>query len=489
MHTRALRDAPRWIFLATLIYAPWAYGCTTEATIIGLNWFLGTALALWAVDRAVLIFTEKTGLSGSRSGRSPVLAVPLLLVITCAVLLGIGWWMVLNASAVYDSAYSLFIPLKKWFSWGSGSVDQTISAAWMVRATTLLGVSLFVADLSQRPAWLVRLWWTVAIAGGSIALLGLLQKASGAEMIFWQPELKWEGKNFFATYYYHANAGAFLNLVLPPALGVAIRGFMKPRAPLTRATGLAVAVLLMIAVFSNTSRAAQLLAACLIVALAAGPGRRALRHAWSANRRLTVLGALVGIVAIWAIAQASQLNKPLARWQLLPEQLPRDERWQASEIALGAVRDVGCLGYGPGTFRVVFPHYLKQAGLKDEGVWYFLHQDYLQTVLEWGWIGAALWSVYFFGGIVVAIRNLRTRATAWMPRYRVLLPLAVLALAGVAIHALVDFPLQIASIQLYVATYLGICWGSCLWKGRASVVPAVPPQDINPEARPPALAT
>lgn len=493
MTSRFVRDAPRWLFLGALIYAPWAYGCTTPATIIGLNWILGVTLTLWVVDRVLQVVGNKAGVSGARRTAISGYRAPRVLVITCAALLITGWWMVLNAHAIHDSTYSVFIPLKSWLQCGPGSVDQAISAAWMVRATTLVGVTLFVADLSQRLTWLTRLWWMVAIAGGSIALLGLLQKASKAPMIFWQMRQPHDTSTFFGTYYYHANAGALLNLALPIVIGLAVRTFSRPSTPVARAISLSAALLTTVAVFSNTSKAAQLLGigVLFVAAIKTGP---ILWHQAKRAERTTLIasGIAIGMVLL-ALAWTSQLDRPVERWLAAPSQLFRDARWEASRIALGALPEVGCFGYGPGTFQLVFPHYLKASGLKDadNAGWHLLHEDYLQTLLEWGWLGAALWGVYFFGGIVVALRSLkkqqtfwrgakigtlapaspssgggggmRSPDTEWRPRQLLLLPLIVLALTGVALHSLVDFPLQIASIQLYVATYLGICWGSSLW--------------------------
>ena len=137
-------------------------------------------------------------------------------------------------------------------------------------------------------------------------------------------------------------------------------------------------------------------------------------------------------------------------------------------VASAALPDAGLFGFGPGTFRVVFPTYNIGSVNQVPGTWRFLHEDYLQTLLEWGWLGCSLWGLLCFGGIMVGIRsNNKNARRDWTTRRRVLQPLVIIALVGVALHALVDFPFQIESIQLYVATYLGICWGSTLWRQKS----------------------
>jgi O-Antigen ligase len=444
--SRLFRHVSRWIFFAALVYAPWAYGGTTPASIRTINWLLLAAFTRWIIELVV-------------SGRRP--GVPRLLLFLTLALIGIGGWMVLNSGSIYDSEYYVFVPLRNFAPRLVGSVDYAISVAWMIRAALLLFAILFVVDLSQSNRWLLRLWYTIGLVAGSIAFLGLLQKATGAHMIFWQTAPVWGATTFFATYYYHGNAGGFLNLVWPLTAGLTIRAFTGRCHPATRAMWLSVFILTIAGVLANTSRIAQLIALLLLVAICLRFGPALLRKVWRTEKGIAVAGAIAILLALIALAQAIHLEQPLSRWQSLGERIPNDPRWQASRVTATALPDAGLFGFGPGTFRAVFPSYNSASVNHVPGTWRFLHEDYLQTALEWGWLGGSLWALLFFGGITAGIYSYKKYAASdWTPRRRLLQPLVIIALLGVALHALVDFPLQIASIQLYVATYLGFCWES-----------------------------
>jgi O-Antigen ligase len=454
-----VRDAARWIFLAALTYAPWAYGGTTPTSIQIINWLLLLAFILWIVELLVKW----------RGPRFP----RLLLFLTCA-LIAIGGWMALNAISIYDSDFYVFVPLRNFASHLTGSVDYAISAAWMLRGALLLCAILFVVDVSQSNRWLLRLWYTIGLVGGTIAFVGLLQKATGARMIFWQTAPPWGATTFFATYYYHGNAGAYLNLVWPLTAGLAVRAFTKPSHPGMRALWVSVLILTLGAVLANTSRMAQLIALLLLIALCVQLGPALLRKVSHGDKNIALAGVIAILLTLFALGQATHLEQPLNRWQSVTKLISSDARWRASLVAIDAVHDIGFFGFGPGTFRVVFPSYNNVANKPAPGTWRFLHEDYLQTVLEWGWIGSSLWALLFVGGIAIGIGSYKKSvAQGWAPRRRLLQAFVIAALIGVALHGLVDFPFQIASIQLYVATYLGLCWGSSVWqrggaRGRSS---------------------
>ena len=452
MISRIFRVACRWIFFAALIYAPWAYGATTSASIQVTDWILLAALVLWIVELLL-------------SGRRP--RFQKFMVFLTGALICLGGWMVFNAKSIYDSDFLVFVPLRNFAPPLTGSVDYAISAAWMIRGTLLLGTVLFIADVSQSNRWLLRLWYVIGLVGGSVAFLGLLQKATSAQMIFWQPPPAREDlrvSTFFATYYYHGNAGAFLNLVWPLSAGLVIWAFSSRRRSGMRAISIIILIVTIAGVLANTSRMAQIVALLVMVAICVQFGPALVRNLSGTQKSVAIAGVLAILLAMIAVAQATHLEQPLNRWKAQSQRIGGDARWQVFRVAMGALPDAGLWGFGPGTFRVVFPTYNLGSANEAPGSWRFLHQDYLQTLIEWGWLGSILWGLFFVGGITVGIYNYNKWARrGWTPRRRVMQPLVIIALIGVALHALLDFPLQIESIQLYVATYLGLCWGSTMW--------------------------
>jgi hypothetical protein len=444
----SLRGIARWLFLATIIVAPFLYGGTTAWSIEVVLGTLGIVLVLWLTSFAL-------------EGRWP--RFPWLLLLGAGMVLAQGWWMVINAHSIYDASFAIFTPVRALVPALRGSTDYVLSLSWMLRATVLIGVIFLVTDLSRNPIWLLRLWYALAISGGCIALLGLVQKASRAEMIFWGPDDPYLPKTFFAAYLYHGNAGAALNLVLPAIAGLVCWLFLRGRNYFARAMLIAILVIVLLAIAANTSRMAQAVAGLLVIALAFLVARPVLRDSFRLETSKLLGAGLIVFLAAFAVAQTSHLNEPLVRWQQLAKQLPADQRWTANRAALRGLGDAGVFGLGPGVFRAVFPHYQEPLRGELHGRWRFLHDDYLQTVLEWGWLGTLTLGVLFFGGIGFGVRNW-LKAKNWSTRQRIMLLCSLLALGGVAIHATVDFPLQILSLQLLVATYLGVCWGSGRWE-------------------------
>jgi hypothetical protein len=177
----------------------------------------------------------------------------------------------------------------------------------------------------------------------------------------------------------------------------------------------------------------------------------------TAPRLPIAAGVIFVLASTAAISVSAGATQAWQKWGMLEEQLNENNpRFVAVFVCVSMAKDSGFWGFGPGTFEIAFPHYTNGAGTLIAGVWRFAHEDYLQTIIEWGWFGGGLWGLLFFGAIFKSLfassrghRDSRSMFVCGM------------ALSGAAIHAVVDFPLQIPSLQLYIATLAGIAWSGC----------------------------
>jgi O-antigen ligase len=444
-------DAPRWLLLAALVFAPWAYGSTRPWAVQSLSALLATLLVIWITECAA-------------HRRRP--EIPLIPVGVSLALLAWGWWMALNAHSRQDTATEELIPLRSWAATLPGSSDGPASMTTMALLTGLVGALWFTCELSRQSPWRKRIWITIAATGFSVAALGVVQKIGGESVLAltWEPD-KINIANNFALFRYRANAGAWLNLVLPLLAALAVVTLRKSDHPWRKAFWLVALVMVVGGVQLNPSRASWIIALGLMACVGVRCAGQFWRHHRGTLPRRTLL-AYGGIAALITLLLGGLAL--FGGWQSVWQRMQRQGFDLASrsptEIYWRMVPDAGWSGFGPGAFAGVFPHYQITHDFAGSDYpefwvanrWLHAHQDYLQTWIEWGWAGAAAWAVLIGGGMGAGLWKLRRRHSD--PSIRWFLFASVLALGGVLVHAWVDFPLQVASIQLYVAVLLGGCW-------------------------------
>jgi len=433
--------AARWLLLASIVLSAGLFGGTRDWTIEVIRWLLLAMTALFV-----------PGLLVRR--RWP--RVPWLVVVPTLFLLLQGWFMVWNAGRRFIPELQLFVgvpqPLPGW----PGFWDASLVRPYVLLMTGLLGALWVTCDLGASRLWRQRVWVTLAGTGLGMMVLGLAQRFTDAPGIFWNP-YRYTGETFFATFRYHANAGAYINLVLPFIVALAVRAFYREGAEKSRVFWTLASFATAACGFINTSRAANLVCAALLVGMAAWITSARLRTLRS-RRILAAVSLVLGLLAAAGLMAVSfGLDRTVGRWE--KSGFWDKERALNYEMLVAEfIPESGWWGHGPGTFEAVFDRRRQAAG-KTAGVWAQAHSDILQTPVDYGWAGAAAWTVIAGGGLLVAAAGARRRGRR--PDEGEILSMAcAFALAGVSLHALVDFPLQISSLQLYTMIIAGLAWGA-----------------------------
>jgi hypothetical protein len=438
---RAALPISRWLLLAAIVLSAWLFGGTRDWTVDVIRWVLLGMTALFLVG---LVFHR----------RLP--RVPWLVAVPSLFLLLQGWFMTWNASRRFIQGADIFVDIPQPLAGWPGFWDASLTLQPVLLMTGLIGALWVACDLTANRQWRNRVWMTIAATGLSMMVLGLAQRFTDAPGIFWDP-YRYVGATFFATFRYHANAGAYINLVLPFLVGLAVCAFYREGAEKSRVFWTLASFVTAACVFINTSRAANLVGALLLLGMTAWIAAARLRTLRS-RRALASISIMLGLLAAAALMALSfGIDRTVGRWERLG--LWSEGRYLNYQLLTAEfIPESGWWGYGPGTFEPVFNPRRQVIG-KTAGVWAQAHSDILQTPVDYGWAGAAAWTILLGGALVAAAFGARRRGRR--PDESEILSMAcAFALAGVSLHAFVDFPLQISSLQLYSVVIAGLAWGT-----------------------------
>ena len=461
------------LILFMAVFGPWAFGTTLPSSIWLMNYaayalgaLLLVKLFIRKIKKCPFPRWDETVAAMPNKFPSPAQRATVLLAWLTVVLLLYCLISALNAAASYDPSSKIFvyhdhsnktqtILRLQWWLWLPRSFDATrtwfwfwiylgLAAAfwstrdWLLGKTEAEEKSFRTAGgepaVPRLNARMRQLLWVLAISGTALGIESIIQRVSGSTKLLFlvQPLVNPEGITQFGPYAYRANAAQYFNLLWPLVLG----GWWLLRRHGGKIHLLPVGAIVMAACpVISTSRGGALVAAGLLVALAViflaleFSARRHRRGNFPRARRnllltLVFLGLVAGLGGYFGWKELSPRLEQLDEGFSGREQIYADARPMAADYPF--------FGTGPGTFGTVFQLY------RISNLTYWpeqLHNDWLETLITFGWVGMLLLMVAL-GCVAVA---------GWFAPRRLFIA-AGLALAGCLVHARFDFPFQIHSI-------------------------------------------
>jgi O-antigen ligase len=311
-----------------------------------------------------------------------------------------------------------------------------LAAAYLIPPAVML-IATFHATAAQR---LLYGWVIVALALAG-ALLGLLQAGGSQSFYIYDTGRFTAATGFFANKNHYADM-LLIGILLAPALMSTGRR-LGLRSPSRLATAGAIAVLTVALPAANSRMGLVLLPVALVPALLLLMPTRFYRQA---RPRHVAMGAAVLAVLVLVAASSGVVTRLLSRFG--GDTDARFKFWPDVMTAIDHYRPVGS---GLGSFIKIFQRHESMSTLDFTYVFH-AHNDVMEIALETGWMGIAL---IVFAAVLWLIGGWRVlRPSAW----GAFTPVHVAAVLGIAIlimHSMVDYPLRTLSLACVIAFLSG----------------------------------
>ena len=389
------------VLSAHLIFLPWALGGMRPwAQWISLG-FSVTGMLLALANRSYT--AEHSGLDAFTARAWPrLLRFPLFWL--GIVLLGLVTAQGLNPAWAYRTdGQGWWMESKPFVAWLPAGVDVPFSRGgpWrqlIIYASAWLTVCSIWLGITRR--WSVQILLTaLALNGVLLAAYGVFQKMVGGGTFWFSPGTRaW----FFASFFNKNHAGAYLNLALAAATGLAawyyVRGLRRLEKSNPSAVFAFLATCIGFAVLTSYARGATLLMVAFALLCIGGFVVHYLKLPKEFRKPAVALALL--LVLGYSAKTGFDALRTHEAWDRMKAGIARDDdslemREKAAGAAVEMLRAQGLRGVGAGGFAFLFPAYqhahpeLVSAGGRPL-FWEHAHNDLLEIPIELGLAGVCL---------------------------------------------------------------------------------------------------